>query len=86
MDVDPKLIAEVGIGGFAVYSLVGIAKFFVVKLLENITAHNAAVVEEMKKVSVAVEKNTEKVTSLMMALIGQDIVELKKRINGQAKE
>lgn len=77
MELDPKILVDMGLGGFAVYSLSRIANWFAQQFLAQVTMHNSAVIKEVQQVADAVRKNTEQTTFLLLALVGKDIVEIR---------
>lgn len=77
MEIDPKILVEGGIGVLAVWSLAKTTNWFAQQFLNQVTTHNAMVIEEVKRVANAVSKNTEQTTFLLLALVGKDIVEIR---------
>lgn len=77
MDIDPRLLVDLGVGGFAVYALAKTTNWFAQQFMLQVTTHNKEVIEEVKRVADAVRKNTEQTTFLLLALVGKDIVEIR---------
>lgn len=93
-DIGVKQLVEYGLLAGVLWGVFRIGFWLLQEHMKQTNVHNAAVITQMgehsKQVTIAmgemtaaVKENTNRVNSLMVALVGTDIVELKKKLNGK---